>query len=133
MPSYLWILDKRIFSRCLLYYLIIIIHINVYNAIFKKNTLNYVLYIIIYIFKICNILSENNFNIMICLYGTFLVAHMLKNLPTMQEGLISELGRSSREGNGYPLQYSFLENSTDKGAWQPIVLGLAKSWTQLSD
>ena len=58
---------------------------------------------------------------------------MLKNLPTMQEGLISELGRSSGEGNGYPLQYSFLENSTDKGAWQPIVLGLAKSWTQLSD
>ena len=48
-------------------------------------------------------------------------------------GSIPGLGGSSGEGNGYPLQYSFLENSTDKGAWQPIVLGLAKSWTQLSN
>ena len=29
-------------------------------------------------------------------------------------GLISELGRSLGEGNGNPLQYSCLENSTDK-------------------
>ena len=27
-------------------------------------------------------------------------------------------GRSPGEGNGYPLQYSCLENSTDRGAWQ---------------
>ena len=40
----------------------------------------------------------------ISLYGISLVAHMVKNLPTMQYGLISELGRSSGEGNGYPLQ-----------------------------
>ena len=33
-------------------------------------------------------------------------------------GLISGLGRSSGEGNGNPLQYSFLENSMDRGAWQ---------------
>ena len=31
--------------------------------------------------------------------------------------LIPGLGRSSGEGNGNPLQYSFLENSTDGGAW----------------
>ena len=31
--------------------------------------------------------------------------------------LISELGRSPGEGNGYPLQYSCLKNSMDKGAW----------------
>ena len=30
-------------------------------------------------------------------------------------GLISELGRSPAEGNGYPLQYSCLENSMDRG------------------
>ena len=30
--------------------------------------------------------------------------------------LIPELGRSSGEGNGHPLQYSFLENSMDRGA-----------------
>ena len=33
------------------------------------------------------------------------------------------------EGNGYPLQYSCLENSMDRGAWQATVHGLAKSWT----
>ena len=31
-------------------------------------------------------------------------------------GLIPLLGRSSGEGNGYPLQYSCLENPMDKGA-----------------
>ena len=33
-------------------------------------------------------------------------------------GLIPGLGRSSGEGNGNPLQYSFLENSMDRGAWK---------------
>ena len=31
-------------------------------------------------------------------------------------GLISGLGRSPEEGNGYPLRYSGLENSMDRGA-----------------
>ena len=38
-------------------------------------------------------------------------------------------GRSPGEGYGYPLQYSCLENSKDRGAWQAIVHGVAKSWT----
>ena len=33
-------------------------------------------------------------------------------------GLIPELGRSPRDGNGNPLQYSCLENPKDRGAWQ---------------
>ena len=33
-------------------------------------------------------------------------------------GLIPALGRSPGEGNGYLLQYSCLENSNDRGAWQ---------------
>jgi len=32
-------------------------------------------------------------------------------------GLIPGLGRSPGEGNGNPLQYSYLENSMDRGAW----------------
>ena len=32
-------------------------------------------------------------------------------------GLIPELGRHLGEGNSYPLQYSCLENSMDRGAW----------------
>ena len=44
-------------------------------------------------------------------------------------GLIPELGRSSREGNGYPLPYSCLENSMDRGAWQITVHEDAESDT----
>ena len=40
-------------------------------------------------------------------------------------GLIPGLGRSPREGKGYPLQYSGLENSMD--------YTVAKSWTRLSN
>ena len=48
-------------------------------------------------------------------------------------GLIPGLGRSPGEGNGYPLQYSYLENPTDTGAWQAAVLGVTKSQTRLKD
>ena len=48
-------------------------------------------------------------------------------------GLIPELGRSSGEGNGNPLQYSCLENPTDGRAWLASVHGVAKSQTRLSD
>ena len=43
-------------------------------------------------------------------------------------GFIPGLGRSSGEGNGYPLQYSGLENSMDC-----IAHGVTKSWTRLCD
>ena len=46
--------------------------------------------------------------------------------------LIPGSGRSPGEGNGYPFQYSCLENSTDRGVWQATVYGVAKSRTQLS-
>ena len=48
-------------------------------------------------------------------------------------GSVLGLGRSPGEGNGSPLQYSCLENSMDRRAWQTTVHGLAKSRTQLSD
>ena len=41
-------------------------------------------------------------------------------------GLIPGSGRSPGEGNGYPLQYSFLENPMDRGAWQATVMGLQR-------
>ena len=37
------------------------------------------------------------------------------------------------EGNGTPLQHSFLENPMDGGAWWAAVHEVAKSWTRLSD
>ena len=48
-------------------------------------------------------------------------------------GSIPGLGRSPGEGNGNPLQYSCLENPTDRGAWWATVYGVTKSQTQLSD
>ena len=62
---------------------------------------------------------------------------MVKNLPakagnTGGMGSIPGPGRSSKEGNDNPLQYSCLENPMDSGAWRATVRGVAKSWTQLS-
>jgi len=42
-------------------------------------------------------------------------------------GSVPESGRSPGEGNGYPLQYSCLENSMDRGAWQAIVHGVTRA------
>ena len=46
-------------------------------------------------------------------------------------GLIPGSGRSPVGGHGNPFQYSCLENPTDRGDWQALVHGVAKSWTQL--
>ena len=48
-------------------------------------------------------------------------------------GLIPGSGRSPGERNGNPLWYSCLENSMDRGGWQVIVHGVAKSQTQQSN
>ena len=49
------------------------------------------------------------------------------------QGSIPGAGRSPGEENGNPFQYSCLENSTDRGAWQTTVYAVAKSRPQLSD
>ena len=56
---------------------------------------------------------------------------MVKNPPANAGdlGSISGLRRSSGEGNGLLLQYSFL----DRGAWWAIAHGVVKSQTRLSD
>ena len=46
--------------------------------------------------------------------------------------MIPGLGRSPREGHGNPLQYSYLENPMDRGAWQATVHGITQNWTQLT-
>ena len=42
-------------------------------------------------------------------------------------GLIPGSRRSPGEGNGYLLQYSYLEHSMNRGAWQATVHGAAES------
>ena len=46
-------------------------------------------------------------------------------------GSIPGWGKSSGDGNGNPLPYSFLENPTDGGAWWATVHGAAKSRRRL--
>ena len=48
-------------------------------------------------------------------------------------GLIPGLGRSLREGNGNPLQYSCLENPMDGGAWWTTTHGVTKSQIWLNN
>ena len=54
--------------------------------------------------------------------GASQVTQEVKNPPASaggkrDAGLTSGSGRSSGEGNGNPLQYSYLENPMDRGAW----------------
>ena len=61
---------------------------------------------------------------------------VVKNLPAEAGDArdacsIPGSGRSPAEGDGNPLQYSCLENSMDRGAWQDSFQGVAKSWTRL--
>ena len=60
---------------------------------------------------------------------------VVKNLPASagEAASIPGLGRSPREENGNPLQYSCLENAMDRGACWATVHGVTKSWTQLRD
>ena len=60
---------------------------------------------------------------------------MVKNLPTVWETWVFCLGWEDplEKVNGNPLQYSGLENSMERGAWQATVHGIAKSWIQLRD
>ena len=48
---------------------------------------------------------------------------------TGEPGSVPGLGRSPGEVNGYPLQYSCLENFMDRGAWQATVHGVTESDT----
>ena len=66
---------------------------------------------------------------------SFQVALAVKNTPVNARdvGLTPALGRSPREGNGNPLQYSYLGNPMDRGAWWATVHGVANNQTQVSD
>ena len=57
---------------------------------------------------------------------TALVAQMVKNPRAGDPGSSPGLGRSPGDGNGYPLQYSWLENSMGRGAWRATVPRVAQ-------
>ena len=70
----------------------------------------------------------------ICPCPNVLVAQMVKKKKpptnagdTRNPGSSPESGISPREGNGNPFQYSWLENSMDRGAWWATVHGVTES------
>ena len=70
--------------------------------------------------------------------GASQVALVVKNLPgnagdVRDVDSTPELERSPGGGHSNPLQYSFLENSMDRGAWWATVREVSKSQTWLSD
>ena len=63
---------------------------------------------------------------------------MVKNPPSntgdaRDLGSTPGSGRSPGGGSGSSLQYSCLENSTDRRAWWATVRGVTKSWTRLTE
>ena len=50
-----------------------------------------------------------------------------------EPGSVPGLRRSPEEGNGNPLQYSCLEKTMDRGAWQATAHGVTKSQTRPRD
>ena len=59
---------------------------------------------------------------------------MVKNLPANAGDFQDMQAHSSPGvGNGGPFQYSCLGNPMDRGTWQAIVHGVAKTWLSLSD
>ena len=68
--------------------------------------------------------------------AVFSINTVAKNPPASagharDSGLTPGSGRSLGVGNGNPLQYSWLGNSMERGAWRATGHGVAKSWTQL--
>ena len=61
----------------------------------------------------------------------FFIYKSIVTLPAMQEtqGSIPGEGRSPGEGNGNPLQYSYLGNPPSRGAWRATVHGMTKNCT----
>ena len=67
-------------------------------------------------------------------YGGFPSGSDGKESAAIQETQVqSGSGRSPGEGDGYPFQFSCLENSTDRGAWRATVRGVVESRTRLSN
>ena len=68
---------------------------------------------------------------MVGLFTGFPGGSVIKNPPANagDAGSIPRSGRFSGGGNGNPLQYSYLGNPMDRGAWWATVHGAVKSQT----
>ena len=55
--------------------------------------------------------------------------YLCKELTHLKRPLCEERLKAGGEGNGYPLQYSYMDNPMDRGTWQAVVHGVTKSRT----
>ena len=98
-----------------------------------------VLYVCIHICIYVHTCLFVNIYVFVCLYVHMYASQVVlvvKNLPSNARdirdmGLIPGSGRSPQGGYGNPLHYSWLENSTDRGAWWATVLRVTKIRTRL--
>ena len=76
-------------------------------------------------------LKMDNWVLILGFRGASQMMLVIKNPPANagDPGSIPGWGRSPGEGHGNPLQYSCLENPTDRGAWRATVHGVAESDT----
>ena len=80
---------------------------------------------------------KNTYDLSVLYFWSSQVVLVIKDPTTASVGDIKDVGsipgsgRSPGEGHGNPLQYSCLENSTDRGAWQDTIHGITQSQTQL--
>ena len=78
--------------------------------------------------------SVDDFLVLVFALSGFPASLVVKNLPAMQETQVWSLGQEDHLEEGrLPLQYSCLENSKDRGAWQDTVHGVTKGWTWQSN
>ena len=81
-------------------------------------------------------LNTNSKKYLVSLMGASQAVLVVKNPPASagdirDVGVIPDLGGSPGGGHGNPLQYSCLENPTDRGTWQALVNGFMKNLTRL--
>ena len=76
-----------------------------------------------------------NIYLLSCINGASLVAQMVKDPHAMQETWVRSLGREDLLEEGMATHSSILAWSfpVDRGEWQAIVHGVAKSWTRQND
>ena len=92
----------------------------------------------LFIYHICTGTKDTEVNKIDLLFPKELLSLLpwwLRNMSAMQETWFQSLGQEDPPGggNGNPLQYSCLENSTDGGSWRATIHGVAKSGTRLSN
>ena len=75
---------------------------------------------------------NNPYDLIWASQGALVVKNLPANVADLRDtGSTPGSGRSPGGGHRNPLQYSCLENSTERGAWQAMVHRVAKSMAQL--